>query len=514
MASVYFYAATLGFALGIFLQSFYKLPWPVMIWLIVIASSLYLVERKDDTKDESRPLLIVIVFIIFIPLGLWRMDWAKSQAYDPIYENQVGQEVNFEGLIVREPEVREKLTQLYVKVEDELFLVSADKYQEFKYGDQITIAGKLKKPEAFATDLGRTFDYPNYLLAQGVAYTVPFAKVEIIEVNQGNWLLRQLFLSKQKFMTSLENVLVEPEVGLSQGLLLGVKRALGEDLETIFRQTGIIHIVVLSGYNIMIVVTFVMYFLGRLLRQKWQVVFGVIAIILFAILVGLSATVVRASIMASLLLIVSLTGRTYIAMRGLFLAGAIMLLINPYLLAYDTGFQLSFTATLGLIMVAPLLVAKLQVVPTFVGMREFLVATLATQIMVLPLLLFSIGEFSVVAVAVNVLVLPMVPVAMLLTFITGIVGWLSFTLALPLAFLAHLSLSYIILVPSWFASLPYASFAVPAFPFWLVPLSYGFIFYLIYRYRNLTSTITVSAPLDLAGWIIEEERETKQRPKV
>lgn len=186
-----------------------------------------------------------------------------------------------------------------------------------------------------------------------------------------------------------------------------------------------------------------------------------------------------------------------------------MLLINPYLLAFDTGFQLSFLATLGLILVSPLLLTRLEFVPRFFGVREILVATLATQIMVLPFLLFSIGEFSVVAVLVNVLVLPMVPVAMLLTFLTGVVGYLSMTLALPVAFLAHSSLTYIILVASWFAALPFASFLIPSFPFWLVPVVYLAIFYLVYRYRKLVTAVRADSIMDLSDWTIEEEPEIK-----
>jgi len=150
-------------------------------------------------------------------------------------------------------------------------------------------------------------------------------------------------------MRSIEAVIPEPQVGLAEGLLLGVKQALGDELEVVFRKTGIIHIVVLSGYNVMLVVIFITYVLSYVLPYRARVPFGILAIVCFAVLVGLSATVVRASIMASLILFARATGRTYAVMRALCFAGVIMVLINPYLLVYDVGFQLSFLATLGLI---------------------------------------------------------------------------------------------------------------------------------------------------------------------
>lgn len=506
MSSVHFYTAILGFALGIFWQSFFNVGLAECLCLVMVAGAFYLIGARKSSANYYY-LKLGIIFLVFVVLGLGRFAISDGSAVNPEYENLVGQDVNLVGVIVREPEVREKLTQLYVRVEEELLLVSTDRYQEFTYGQQIEFNGELQKPESFATDLGRTFDYPNYLLARGVAYQVPFAKVTNVDSHKGNWFLERLFTAKQKFLNKLETIIVEPEVGLAEGLLLGVKRAIGEDLEIVFRETGIIHIVVLSGYNIMIVVTFVMYLLGRLLSKKWQVVFGIVSIVLFAILVGLSATVVRASIMASLLLIMGLTGRTYIALRGLFLAGFFMLLINPYLLAFDVGFQLSFLATLGLILGSPLLLSRLSFVPNFVGAREFLVATLTTQLFVLPLLLYSMGQISLVAIIVNVLVLPAVPAAMLLTFITGMVGFVSTTIALPFAFLAHLSLTYIIITASWFSKLPFASVEVPVFPFWIVPILYGIIFYIVYRFNLKTPISKSTTVINLAGWTIEEEIE-------
>ena len=132
-----------------------------------------------------------------------------------------------------------------------------------------------------------------------------------------------------------------------------MKRALGKDLEEVFRTVGIIHIVVLSGYNIMIVADAIMRVLALFFFPRTRLIIGVGTIALFAILVGLSATVVRASMMAALVLIARGTGRQYAVLRALAFAGTVMLLINPYLLVYDPVFQLSFLATLGLILLSP-----------------------------------------------------------------------------------------------------------------------------------------------------------------
>ncbi|PIR85920.1 hypothetical protein COU14_01675 [Candidatus Kaiserbacteria bacterium CG10_big_fil_rev_8_21_14_0_10_44_10] len=495
---ILFYSAIIAFALGIFARSFARFSLSEISLLVLLAVVVGLVGRRSRVSS-SRPflsLLLVSLSVLFFALGALRMDFAILNSVESGLEEMVGSEVTLDGVVWREPEARANATHLYIKTDYGLVLAFAYPGEEWNYGDKVSVEGVLEKPEAFETDLGRTFNYPGYLLTKGVGYTIRRADVERLSEDEAYDFIGGILDVKHVFMQKLELLMPEPQVGLSEGLLLGVKRALGEDLETTFRKTGIIHIVVLSGYNVMIVVTFILYVLGQVFGRRFSVVFGLVGIALFALLVGLSATVVRACLMASLLLIMGLTGRVYLVLRGLMLAGFIMLIWNPYSLAFDVGFQLSFIATLGLILVAPNLEERLRIMPSPLGAREFLVATLATQLFVLPLLLYQIGEFSLVAVIVNVLVLPMVAVSMLLTFLTGMVAFVSMSLATPLAFVTYLSLTYIIVTAEWFGSLPFASFTVPAFSFWFVPIGYTLIALVLWW--------SVREVDELEGWTIKE----------
>lgn len=506
MHAVIFYAATIAFMVGIFVRTMApQFELPSIALLAVLAFTFALVWRRRSFTPSAPLLLVSSVALLAAVFGMVRMEVASWSEIDTELERQVGSEVTLEGVIDQEPDVRANTTHLYVDIGGRHLLIFADRFGEYAYGDRVRITGELAKPEAFETDLGRTFNYPGYLLARDVAYTMFYADIETRAAGEANPLVARLLAAKHAFMDVIELVIPEPQVGLGEGLLLGAKRALGQELEEAFRTTGIIHIVVLSGYNIMLVVAFVMYGLTYVFGIRLRAVFGVAAIVAFAVLVGLSATVVRASIMAGLFLIAKATGQTYVVLRGLLFAGCVMLLLNPYLLVYDTGFQLSFVATLGLIFVAPWFETKLGFMPGTIGAREFLTATLATQVFVLPLLLYQIGEFSVVAVATNLLVLPMVPVAMLLTFLTGLVGFLSPILALPIAYAAHVSLTYILVVAQWFAALPFASFVVPAFPFRLVIVAYAVLGYAVWKYLNRAKqSVSVQR---LIGWTIVNEDE-------
>lgn len=490
------YGTLAAFASGILFASFVDLNLAFAVWVGLIAWLIWWAGRKNSFTVFAPRLILFSFFILSFALGMARMEVANEGETNPILEQQLGQTVVLEGVIKREPEQRERNVHLYVETEHGLILVMAEK-GDWQYGDRVQVSGKLEKPQPFETDLGRVFDYRGYMLARGVSYMIGLATVEKLDSNQGFFVFSYIFTFKQAFMESLERALPSPQVGLGEGVLLGVKRALGEDLEEAFRRTGIIHIVVLSGYNIMIVVAFILYVLRRFLNRRLQIVFGILGIIAFAVMVGLGATVVRASIMAGLLLLAGLAGRTYLALRGLFIAGALMLLWNPHLLAFDVGFQLSFLATLGLILVSPHLQERLNLVPEKFRVREFLIATLATQLSVLPLLLYQMGEFSVMAVIVNVLVLPMVPLAMLLTFLTGMVGFVSLSLSMLIGYAANWSLLYIIVVAEWFGALPFAAFSVPAFPVWMIFVGYALLAIVLWKMSH--------KPNQLKGWQIVEE---------
>jgi competence protein ComEC len=211
--------------------------------------------------------------------------------------------------------------------------------------------------------------------------------------------------------------------------------------------------------------------------------------------------------MAILLLIARGTGRVYAVLRALMLAAVGMLVVNPYLLVHDPGFQLSFLATLGLLLLSPPIEQRLSRVPQLLGMRSFVTATLATQVFVLPLLLYHTGTFSMVSVPVNVLVLPMVPVAMLATFLAGLAGIVSHTFGMAIGFFAHLALGYIIRVAELFGALPFAAFSMDAFPFWVVVLAYAALAYLIWRIRGGSLKKDDPVVNAYAGWTIEEEKE-------
>ncbi len=523
MQAVVFYTLLLGFVVGIFLEGFGidTILVVSLCFITVLVSTVILLRLvptpRVHTHGAVSLLLGIICFLSATALGFFRAELYTEAMMQSVLSESLGETVTVAGVVIREPDVRETSTLLTVKVEDTRVLVRTND-SIATYGDTITITGRLEAPESFTSELGRTFDYEGYLLARGVLFTISFAEVRV--TSEGSGLLSLLYEIKAYFVESLRRVIPAPASELGLGLLLGVQSGLGDTIEDAFRTTGIIHIVVLSGFNIMLVVTFVLFVLSFVTGYKARLIVGGLGVVIFALLVGYSPSVMRASLMALLFLLGTLLARPYHILRMLLLAGAIMLAVNPLLLWYDIGFQLSFMATLGLILVAPVFESWFAKVPSWrVSLKSYLVVTLATQVAGAPLLLYHIGEWSLVAVPVNMMVLPLVPVAMLLTFITGLLALVSLTLAYPLALITTFVLSTIIAIAVTVASLPFAAVGVPPFSPYVIPILYLLIAVLWYvlwyrpQHRGYHGAYLPPIPRALYQWVIEEESVVLARLK-
>jgi competence protein ComEC len=397
-----------------------------------------------------------------------------------------------EGVIVREPDVRESYTAQTLQVEridgreisDEYrVLLLAPRFPEFAYGDRLIATGSIALPEDFSVDeTGRIFPYKKFLAKDDVYAIVRYPKIERVGEGQGNPILALLYQSKRAFLASLGRVVPEPENALLAGIILGEKRSLGKGLTEALRVSGIIHIVVLSGYNMTLVAQYLYAFL-RFLGFYGRAGGAVIGIAFFALMAGGGATVVRAAIMAILALLARVTGRTDAATRSLLLAATLMLFHEPSIILYDPSFQLSFLATLGLIHGVAYLDPRVNWFSGLPLLREIVLSTIATQAFVLPLILYQSGVLPVYSLVANLLALPVVPIAMFLGFWTGVGASVSFLFGQFLGVFADLSARWILFVGETIASLPFSSVHLPAFSGFVLVLFYGALTLLLYRSR-------------------------------
>jgi len=485
-----FYSICFGFIFGVFLRSFVFIDSFKIILFALISVSLLLFFKLVSKNKWG---IIFSIFTLAFCTGIYRFHNVDIPATQ-VFESQVGQEeVSFVGEIVDEPTFSENNQRLTVKVQEGEFktkiLISTAFDEEYKYGDEISFTGELEKPENFITDQGKVFDYINYLRKDGVLYVMGYPEIEVLSSGNGNGVKSFLFSFKENFLEKLNLAVQSPESLLLGGLILGEKASFRPELRQSFINTGTIHIVALSGYNVTIVAEWFMK-LFSFLPMNLGIGGGIFAILLFILMTGASSTAIRAGIMATLVLIARATGRNYDVARALILAGVVMILINPFVLVYDVSFQLSFVATVAVIFVTPRIEKYFMWVPESLKLRDIISVTFAAYIFVLPFILYKMGNLSLVALPANILVLPFIPFTMVLGFLTGFVGLISHILAVPFGFISYLFLHYELGVINFFSNLPFAAFSFPDFPLILTILIYVYFIYRLF-WRNISNLFKV-----------------------
>ena len=444
----------ISFVAGIFLYSVVKTP-PIVIGGVLVfglAVLVIAVIKKDSAK------IIFGICILFFVLGVWRSYDVFGYAGKADIKNfNSGEEVSFSGKITREPDRRLDFSQYILESESLGYvLVKTNLYPEYFYGDTLKIKGKIQKPENFTG-----FDYQNYLAKDNIFLISRYPKINLVNRPQKQDFYGRLLDVKKSFVSVINKLLPEPHASFLSALLVGAKRTLPADLVDNFNRTGTSHIIAISGYNISIISVMLLNFFGYLLVPR-RISFWIVGVslVLFTLVAGAGASVVRAAIMGGLLILAKREGRFYNITNTIILAGAAMLFLNPYLLRYDASFQLSFLATFGLVYLAPRFNERFARLSDFLSFRTNLAATLSAQIMTLPIILFSFNRFSLIAPLANVLILPIVPPTMLFGFLAGLIGLISLKIAMIFIFPAWLMLSYQIFIVKILSLLPFASISL------------------------------------------------------
>ncbi len=287
-------------------------------------------------------------------------------------------------------------------------LVTAPRDMLPNVGDRVSVTCNLEAPEPFDG-----FAYDQYLAIRGVYAVCRVGDPLLVRTPGVGTSVGVTFTrTRMVLMDAIDRNLPQPQSTLLSGLLLGDANFSGVWRDR-FLATGTSHIVAASGFNVSVVVLVLFsgltYFGLRRQHAFWVLA---TAIISYVALSGFSPAVVRAGVMGGLVLLAKKLGRKTTMRNVVLLAVAVMLTLEPRLLLYDVGFQLSVVSTVALIWVGPAFAERLKWIPTAFDLREVMASTLAATLCTLPLVVLSFGSVSLVGPLVNLVVLPFVPFAM------------------------------------------------------------------------------------------------------
>ena len=426
--------ACTGFLVGVWLALYVFTAW----WVIIPAGAiglLCLVLRLGIS------ISILIASMVFVGLSYGSQVRGGVSVYQEFYSMHV----TVEGRVREDPTFKNGSLSLQLEsiklggrgIAGSVWASTRTK-ADIKRGDIVTIMGELG--EGFG-------NFPASLpssVVENVERPVPGDVGRVVR----DW-----------FADAIRTVIPEPQASLGIGYLTGQKSALPDDLAEALKIAGLTHVVVASGYNLTILVRLSRRLFARVSAFASTAISGML-VAAFMAMTGMSPSMARAGLVSGLSLATWYYGRTIHPFVLLPFAAAVTVALNPSYLWGDIGWQLSFAAFAGVMIVAPLLQQY------FFGdkkpgiIRQVLSETVAAHVVTVPIVAQTFGVISNVAIPANLLIVPLVPLAMLLTFIAGIAAlampFVAGIVALPATWL----LTYTTSMATYFADLPWSQLAL------------------------------------------------------
>lgn len=414
--------------------------------------------------------LVSMIVVGGLLVGLWRGSVLDSELQ--VYSNLYGYSMEISGIVADDPEngkAGETLLRLGSIVIGSHEIagsawVSAQTRADIKRGDIVTVSGKL---------------FPGFGSFSSSMYRAKLQKVERPEPGDVARQVRDGFADKVRLAID------EPQSSLGLGYLVGQRRDLPPELDEALVIAGLTHIVVASGYNLTILVRFARRIFVKI--SKYLATLSAAAMIgAFVAITGASPSMTRAGLVAGISLAAWYYGRRLHPLVLLPFAAAITVLINPGFAWNDLGWQLSFAAFAGVMIMAPLLQRYFFGDKEPGALRQIFGETVSASIVTLPILVVAFGQFSNVALFANLAVLPLVPLAMLLTFAAGIGSMILPFAAQLIGTPAELLLGYMTAAAQYFAGLPWAETTLELQPWaaWLAYMVIGAVCVYLWKVTN------------------------------
>ena len=511
----------LSFMLGIIINEFKLYSIGLLSFLACAAVLLSFIFRKAR----------LATFFLLLGVCFTGAIYAKNdQLFSPAHINNISygyrrEPLAVEGLIVSDVqarsffkgrktvfllEVKNIKTRWGWKEKKGQVLVNLFKEADLRYGDRVVLEGKLHRPFNFAGD--SRFSYRDYLYRQGVVFILSVkrkASVEILKRDQGNIFKAASWKFKQRLSNVLKEHLPAAEAGFMRALLLGDRYDIPPQVYELFRLSGVAHIIAISGFNIAIVATGMLFFLRMFpIPRRGQLAMTIVFLVFYAFLTGAQPPVVRATIMATVFLMSYILERESNSINSLSLAALLILLMNPRSL-YDVGFQLSFVSVLFIILGYPRLMKVFyrlwpRLKPTeskgrrthqsrtsaimgnmAIYFLQSLAVSLAAYTGVLGLVVYYFQIITPVVILANLVVVPLASLCIYLGMGLLVMGmlfpWLAFTFSNCLVILFN---SMVVSV-AFFTRIPGAYFSWQDFTLWSVIFYYGALILAVLSIRYL-----------------------------
>jgi competence protein ComEC len=498
---------SISFTAGIVLASLCALSANIWLGLGLAILFVFVLMRLPRFSQNSvskffalYPLSLILPVFFFLGAWWYQFHQPTIDAFHIAFYNDRSYDILVTGTLDEPTDQRDTYANLTLNVEavdsgsgdmpaSGMLLVRTSAFVDYEYGQRVRVRGNLQTPPE-----NEEFSYRDYLERQGIHSTMSTFEVTTLPGNGGNFFFRQVYKLKEKLLTNTYRLYQDPEASLLAGILLGVDTGMTKKLQNAFKSTGTAHIIAISGFNIAIIAGIFFAIFKNLFGERLGAGVAIIGIMFYTLLVGADAAVVRAALMGTLALVSRQLGRRNNGMNSLGAAVMFMLILNPMWL-WDVGFQLSFFATLGLILYAePFsnftsnLISKISKQDTSVFARiinESVILTFAAQLTTIPIMAYHFKRISLISFIANPFILSVQPAVMVLGGLAVFTSLVVFPLGQLIAWFAWPFAAYTIRIVELFDRVPHGSIYLGDSSIWIVVAVYIALFSVTFGWSRI-----------------------------
>jgi len=450
---------TLLFVIGILLQRILQPDSVLLLFSIIFISFLHIILKIVVKKYQVQRLGDVTLYIVFVLLGLYIVIQNSNELKTPLAKYHKEKNTTLYAKIknielIKDYEVVFTVIIDSIKIDNKTFnnpdylickfrgdSIQREKlYVKIQPGNKIFITGTFHKGRERRNP--GEFDYDKYLNSKGVSGLFISYDTDSIAIvdNKRNVFASYLFSLRKSIDNIILNLHDKETSDLLRGLILADRSGIDTDTKNAFVNSGVIHILAVSGLNVGYVILIFIIVFGRFSIYAISIL-TVIGLIIFMLITGTTPPVVRATIMGIIIILTFLSNRSTNIFNSISIAAVIILFFSPQQI-YDPGFQLSFGAVLSTAIIYPYIQSWIEKLNLKIKWAElillFMGVSLSAQIGTIPFTLIYFSKLSVVSIFANLFVIPISGIITAIAFITIFLGSFSSWLAQFFAFANNL----------------------------------------------------------------------------
>ncbi len=476
---------TISYILGIIIGVYFQQS----ILFILLAGIIGIVFWKIIKMKK-----IIIIAICIVPCLLSCLQTNNlNNKYSKMY-NLDNESIAINGTVCSQIKETDYKYSTNIKLENKLKLtVYIDKKEDvskLEYGNKISVIGTYKKPTESRNYKG--YDYMKYLKTKKICGSlIVDGEVKLIKTKNINPIFTIINKLSLIFKQNLRKLLPKQEAELEQGILLGDTSDIESEIKEDFRKCNLSHMLAVSGAHLSYLVLGINTVLSKksfgIRRRK---ILSIIFILIFMVIVNMSPSVVRAGISTIIAIFATLIYRKQDTYTTISIALLLTLLNNPFAI-FDVGLQLSYLATLSIIVFYSKFTQKQFNNKVKKYLYESAMLTFSANILILPITIYEFNTIPINSIMSNLLAGPLLGICIILGMFTVIISIILFPVSKLIAFPLQIILKILIKIIELISKIPFGNYTVKTPWFIVVFLTYVIIATLIYNKKKITKILTM-----------------------